>query len=129
VEIDLLRQGKHVVAVSPASIRGRRAPYIACVLRATAPTKAEVYPMPLQQRLPVIKVPLRPKDADVLLDLQAMIELVYRRGRYESDLDYSKDPVPTLTGPDADWAEQLLVARGLRKPAARKPRRRKTPPA
>jgi len=37
--------------------------------------------VPLRQRLPAIRVPLRETDADVPLDLQALIEQVYRHGR------------------------------------------------
>jgi hypothetical protein len=129
VEIDLLLQGKHVLAVSLANIPGeRRTPYMVCVRRAWVRGLAEVYPCPLSQRLPTIKVPLRPTDPDALLDLQALIEQCYRRGRYEGDLNYAVDPEPPLTGPDAEWADEMLRQRGLRPPPSgrkgkRKPRR------
>jgi hypothetical protein len=91
-----------------------------CVRRAWTPSQAEVYPMPLQQRLPTIKVPLRQTDPDALLDLQALIEQCYRRGRYEGDLNYAVDPEPPLLDPDDQWADEMLRLRGLRKaPASR----------
>ena len=37
-------------------------------------------------------------DGDVLLDLQALIEQCYRKGRYEKDLDYRADPEPPDDG-------------------------------
>jgi hypothetical protein len=125
VEIDLLRQGKHVLAVSLENISPQyRTPYMACVRRAWVRGKAEVYPMPLRHPLPTVKVPLRPTDADARLDLQALIEQCYRRGRYEGDLNYAVDPAPPLVGPDAEWAGEMLRQRGLRPQTGRKGKRK-----
>jgi hypothetical protein len=122
VEIDLLRQGQHVAAVARQHIPAdRRTPFPVCVRRAVNRGKAEVYPIRLQEALPVVKVPLRPQDADVLLDLPALVQQVYQRGRYEGDLDYSKAAEPPLGGPDAQWAEQWLRQKGLRPASRRKP--------
>ena len=129
VEIDLLRTGPHVVAVPRNSIRPDfRAPYLVCVRRATTPTKAEVYPAPLAQKLPTVAIPLRPADADVPLDVQALIEQCYRKGRYEGDLDYRRDPDLPFTGPDAEWVAELLRDKGLRPAAAPKRKRKRSPP-
>lgn len=130
VEIDLLRAGRHVVAIPRDNIPTAQRPrYLVCVCRATVPTKAEVYLISLAQPLPTIKVPLRPTDADVHLDLQALIEQCYRKGRYEVDLDYSRDPEPPLTGSDALWAAELLRSKGLREPEKpkRKPKGKRPP--
>jgi hypothetical protein len=128
VEIDLLRCGKHLVAVPLDNIPLRlRTPYRVCVRRATVRSKAEVYAIPLSGKLPTVKVPLRPGDADVLLDLQALIEQCYRNGRYEGDLDYRLDPDPPLSGPDAKWALELLLSKGLRPAAAPKKKRKRRP--
>jgi hypothetical protein len=71
VEIDLVRQG---TTVFPEAIRRvlreAGAGYGVCVFRAAQPVAYEVYPVRLRDRLPVIRVPLRPTDADVVLDLQ-----------------------------------------------------------
>jgi hypothetical protein len=115
VEIDLVRTGRHVLAVPLAEIPSRRrTPWMACVRRPWVRGKAEVYPLPIERRLPRIKVPLRQADADVPLDLQALIEQCYRRGRYEGDINYTLDPEPPLTGPDAEWADEMLRGQGLR---------------
>ncbi len=72
VEIDLNRYGVHTLAFPLDHLKPQgRTPYMTCVRRATRPDKAEVYPMPLWERLRVVKVPLRPDDDDVPLDLQA----------------------------------------------------------
>jgi hypothetical protein len=123
VEIDLVRRGRHVVAVPRDRIPERhQTPYLVCVRRATNKGIAEVYPVPLQLRLPIIKIPLRNTDADVTLDLQALIDLCYDLGGYDDWFDYAADANPPLTGADAEWADALLRERGLRaaKPAKRK---------
>ena len=79
--------------------------------------------MPLWERLPVVKVPLRPDDADVPLDLQALVEQCYRNGAYEGTLNYAVAPDPPLLGAERDWADDYLYEKGLRhskKAAARK---------
>src|SRR5437868_261529 len=61
VEIDLNRFGVHTLAFPLAHLKPEaRTSYMACVRRAVRRGKAEVYPMPLWERLPVIKIPLRP---------------------------------------------------------------------
>src|SRR5262249_39070898 len=61
VEIDLNRFGAHTLAFPLAHLKPQvRTPYMACVRRATRRDKAEVYPMLLWERLPVVMVPLRP---------------------------------------------------------------------
>jgi hypothetical protein len=65
------------------------------------------------RRLPPIRVPLRPTDADVRLDLQSLIDRCYANGRYD-DLDYREDPNPPLDAADATWADELLRGKKLR---------------
>ncbi len=82
--------------------------------------------MPLWERLPVVKVPLRPQDADVPLDVQALVEQCYRNGAYEGTLNYAVDPDPPLLGTDREWADARLAELGLR-PRKKSPRRRRKP--
>ena len=127
VEIDLNRFGTHTLAFPLAHVKPQfRTAYMACVRRITRRDKAEVYPMPLWERLPVVKVPLRPEDADVPLDLQALVEQCYRNGAYEGTLNYAVDPDPLLLGADKDWADAWLYEKGLR-PRKKLPRRRRKP--
>lgn len=114
VEIDLLRAGPHVLQVPLAQYPEEyRTPYKVCVHRGWK-AKAEIYRLPLRERLPVIRIPLRQTDADVPLDLQALIVQVYRHGRYD-DIDYTLPPVPALEPEDNVWADAVLRA------AARRP--------
>jgi hypothetical protein len=114
VEIDLLRAGRRVLLVAPEQILpSHRTTYQVCVRRGWQSTPAEIYRVPLRERLPVIPIPLRQSDADVPLDLQQILDQCYVNGRYES-LDYGIDPVPPLDTADAEWASQILKEKGLR---------------
>jgi hypothetical protein len=127
VEIDLNRFGSHTLAFPLAHLKPQgRTGYMACVLRATRRGMAEVYLMALWQRLPVIKVPLRPEDHDVPLDLQALVEQCYRNGAYEGTINYAVDPDPPLLGAERDWAEEWLREKGLR-PRKKPPRHKRKP--
>lgn len=108
VEIDLLRRGQRVLSV-PASMLPPQAEttYLACVRRGGR-SRFELYPMPLRSALPAIRIPLRETDDDIRLDLQAVVEQAYRKGRYHLSVHYAKPPEPRLAGADARWAQALL---------------------
>jgi hypothetical protein len=108
VEVDLLRGGKPVTLATPGLIPSdRRAPYHVSVWRATRRGQLEYYGAPLRRALPRVSVPLRAGDADVGLDLQVLVNLAYRRGRYD-DIDYTLPPEPPFEGDDAAWVQSLL---------------------
>lgn len=114
VEIDLIRAGSFVLAVPQERLPPScRTPYLACVRRAAEPQVAEVYPMPLRNSLPTIRIPLRSTDADVALPLQSLLDACYRDGRYRRT-NYRDDPTPRLDDADAAWADELLCTAGLR---------------
>src|SRR5690606_21442611 len=115
VEIDLLRTGYHTLAVDREKLRPeQRTPYLICVRRASRGWEAEVYPATYREPLPTIRIPLRPGDADVTLNLQSLITQCYDRGRYASTFNYSADPDPPLQLVEAQWADELLRDAGLR---------------
>jgi hypothetical protein len=80
-------------------------------IRANRPFQAEVIGLPLREPLPNIRIPLRPVDADIVLQLQPLIDECYRRGRYAS-IDYHHPPVPALNESDQQWAGHLLQDQG-----------------
>lgn len=114
VEIDLVRQG---VSVFPGVVRRvlhqAGAGYGVCVFRAARPVEQEVYPIRLRDRLPAIRVPLRPTDADGVVDLQALMDQCHERGRYHR-LNYRLDLDPPLPAEGAVWVDQILREHGLR---------------
>ena len=114
VEIDLLRGGDRVVMVPQQLVPpAYRTAYQVCVWRAEKPDTFAVYRVPLRERLPVIRIPLRPADRDALLDIQAILDQCYRNGGYD-DIDYRGEPDPPLTTADASWADALLREHGRR---------------
>jgi hypothetical protein len=113
VEIDLNRHGKSVSLASKYVPAECTATYHTSIWRGDSPFHVAYYPMPLRARLPVIPIPLRPTDPDATLDLQALIDMVYTRGRYD-DIDYSREPEPPLTGEDEAWLSELLRQKSLR---------------
>jgi hypothetical protein len=109
VEIDLIRCGIFTVAFGQKGIPKRRhTPYCVCVRRVARPGMAEVYRMPLRESLPTIRIPLRPADGDVTLNLQRLIDQAYMNGRYGATLNYSQSPEPALSEEDSRWANQIL---------------------
>jgi hypothetical protein len=115
IEIDLLRAGAHTVAI-PASVLAAEPPfdYLICLHRARAEGKYTFWLNRLEERLPLIRVPLEADLPDVPLDVQAVFDRNYEEGAYALTLDYTQEPVPPLKGEQAAWADALLRAKGLR---------------
>jgi hypothetical protein len=115
VEIDLLRAGERIIAFPFRQIPpSHRSTYQVCVHRGWQPRTFEVYAVPLQNRLPSVKIPLRETDSDVTLDLQSLIEQCYRNGGYDEDIEYGVALDPPLDGADTAWADELLRREGRR---------------
>jgi hypothetical protein len=112
VEIDLVREGDWVFSIDESVMPARkRTPYMVCVFRATRPGERAAYPLPLRERLPRIAIPLRPTDRDVVLDLQAVVDEAYEKGRYERT-DYRRPLDPPLSAEDSAWVKELLQKAG-----------------
>ncbi len=111
VEVDLIRGYRGVTlawrrSASPAL----ETAYHACARRATRRLALEVYPIGLWQRLPSIRIPLRPDDADIRLDLQRILDDTYRRGRLGELIDYSRPAEPPLGDAEARGAAEFIAA-------------------
>lgn len=97
LEIDLLRQGTRVPMVDPLP----PAPYFIFLSRVERRPISEVWPIQLNQPLPVVPVPLQAGDADVMLDVQAAFTAMYDGLRFDLAIDYTRPPdVPLPTTPD-----------------------------
>jgi hypothetical protein len=114
VEVDLLRGSrKHLHVDETRLAPEKRADYYVCVRRSTSLDRYEVYPIHLRERLPRVPIPLRPREDDLGLELQPLIDHVYVAGGHD-DIDYSIPPRPPLDDADAAWADELLRAAGKR---------------
>lgn len=104
IEIDLLREGQRVPMQQPLPA----ADYYVLVNRAESRPIADVWPIPLNSRLPEIPVPLLPGDADVTLDLQGALTTIYDILGYDLAVDYSLPPEIPLRADAAAWVAGLL---------------------
>jgi hypothetical protein len=121
VEIDLLRAGTHTTAVPLSHAREKVGTfdYHVCVHDFGDLEEFAVFPIQLEEPLPEIGVPLLPGDGPVALDLQVIFDHCYDDGAYLREIRYAEDvPVPPLRPEQAQWAIELLRAKGLVPPAA-----------
>lgn len=110
VEIDLLRIGEPLIPREVLPL-GDYFVHAAC---ATSRPRGKVWPIRLQERLPVVGIPLKESDPDVALDLQQVLDTVYNRAAYDRTIDYRRPPEVPLTRKHAAWANRLLKDKGLR---------------
>ena len=91
VELDLLRGGQRMPMLDPWP----DSPYTLLVARARAQL-CRVWRAHYRRPLPAFPVPLAKPDADILLELQPMIDEIYDRFRYVRSIDYGKSLTPAL---------------------------------
>jgi hypothetical protein len=116
LEIDLLRMGRRVPMREPLP----DAPYFVFLSREEKRPYLDVWPIQLDEPLPVVPVPLLPDDPDVLLDLQLALTTLYDEMGYDLSVDYSQPPEIPLEGEAANlkqlravWATELLQKAGF----------------
>src|SRR5205823_5774889 len=108
VEIDLVRAGSWTLPEHDGRLRipDNRVCHAICVTRAGRLWRHEFYLCPLRERLPVIRIPLRPGEPDVVLDLQPLVDQCYERGRYARKIDYSHSPEPPIPAEELAWTRE-----------------------
>ena len=104
VEIDLLRGGQPL----PVKQEVKTGDYSILVSRSDQRPLAELYEFGLRQSIPAFALPLKPLDGSIVVDLQTLIEGVYRRAKYYLAIDYSKPPNPHFSLQDAAWARKMM---------------------
>jgi hypothetical protein len=108
VEIDLLRRGRRLQVVE----EWPDCPYYIMVMRKEKAPAASVWPANALEPMPKIPIPLSPAYADVVLELQPLVDAIYRRSRYSVDLQYH---LPTKMQLRADELQRLLEDKNQRK--------------
>lgn len=103
VEIDLLLEGQRVPHGKPLPAGD----YYAYVSRGERRPNCDVFGWSIRQPIPPVPIPLRPPDADLILDLQALFETTYVRGRYRRSLAYSQKLGLPLSEENRQWATEL----------------------
>jgi hypothetical protein len=102
VEIDLLRGGARVPITGLPDCD-----YCILIAQSEKDSAIAVWPIHLRQRLPVVPIPLRKPDRDVVLDIQALIGRAYDAAGYE-DYIYERPIEPPLSDDDALWALAIV---------------------
>ncbi len=105
VEIDLLRGGKRHAMRVPWP----KSPYYIMVARKNQVGECGIWPAFSTSRLPPFPVPLLPQDADLVVDLQPMIDAIFARSRYFLDVQYDK-PLPGLDEDEISLLPKLTAA-------------------
>ncbi len=93
VEFDLLRGGERPGAeVADPAID---TDYVLLVnrYRGLQDRFSEIWPIALNESLPLLPIPLLTPDPDVILDLNAALREIYQRGAYHKRIDY-RQPLP-----------------------------------
>lgn len=105
IEIDLLRRGTRPFAHPQLPA----VPYLVMLTRAQSQV-VEVWPITVQDPLPIIPVPLRLPDTDVPLDLATALREIYDEAFYNLSIDY-RQPTPKPPFPEADlaWMDTILA--------------------
>ena len=114
-EIDLTRGGdrRAVMTKLAQELPQPHPAFLALIHRTSRHThqlQREYYQLPMEKPLKPIRIPLRSGDADVILRLQPLVELAYKKGRYGS-LDYSQRLTPPLSYAEQAFLEQCLATR------------------
>ncbi|MEA5617871.1 DUF4058 family protein [Cronbergia sp. UHCC 0137] len=104
IEIDLLRRGTrpfqhpHIPDVS----------YLISLIRAYSGV-VNIWTIKLQDRLPIIPIPLHTPDTDIALDLQDALHTIFDEAAYDLSIDYNQlPPPPPINMVDAEWIQTLL---------------------
>ena len=108
VEVDLIRQGDYVPAFPENRIpKDWRTTCQISVRRTHIGNQAELYRVPLREKQPNIRIPLRPADTGVILQIQPLIDDCYRDGGY-GEIDFEQQPEPDFDESDATRARALI---------------------
>lgn len=105
LEVDLLRRGTRPFAHP----RLPDAAYAIALTRARS-NVMDVWPLGVQDPLPIVPVPLRSPDSDVPLPLTEVMAAIYDEAAYDLSIDYRQmPPPPALLAVDALWLQTLLT--------------------
>lgn len=106
VEIDLIRAG------IPMTMIGEVQPsdYCLIVSRSSQRPQADLYDFDLREPISSVPLPLRPEDEEPWVELQAIVQDVCDRARYNERIDYRRTvPPPKLSEADQQWVDELLA--------------------
>lgn len=104
IEIDLLRSGEPM----PVLVNDE-APYRILVSRGYRRPAADLYAFSLTEPLPTVPIPLLKGDAEPVVDLQAVLDDIYTRARFDLSIDYEQSLKPALSEDETTWVKTTLA--------------------
>ncbi|GAB4230349.1 MAG: hypothetical protein Kow00121_59130 [Elainellaceae cyanobacterium] len=111
VEIDLLRVGEPMTILDAED-----STYRILVSRGNRRPAADLYAFGLRDPIPSIPIPLRPNDPEPTVELQRLLNEIYRRARFDLAIDYFQPLKPPLGQEDAEWVCAILQQSSLDAP-------------
>jgi Protein of unknown function (DUF4058) len=103
LEIDLLRRGTR-----PFVFYKSTAHYQMMLLRGGT-SNAAIWSVNVQDKLPVLPVPLLAPDPDVILELGKALDIIFERSLYHLSLDYAQTPAPPVfSETDLAWISEIV---------------------
>jgi hypothetical protein len=105
VELDLLLRGRRLPLERPLP----EADYFYFLCRSDGRPDCQVYHWGLRDRLPVLPVPLQSPDPDLLIDLQAVFNTSYERGRFARRLLYANSPPVRRSQEEQEWVREKIA--------------------
>ncbi len=70
--------------------------------------QSEIWPVAIDQPLPVLPIPLLAPDPDVSIDFSPLVQTIYQDARYDLRVDYAEHvPAPPLRPAMRSWWQQL----------------------
>jgi len=110
VEIDLLRTGEPMTMWG----NGRQTHYRILISYSERRPMADLLAFSVRQPIPTFRLPLKRAEEEPVVDVGHLLHELYDRAGYDLRVDYRAEPVPSLEGDDATWADALLRQAGLR---------------
>ena len=92
---------------------GRQSDYSILISRAWKRPNADLYPFTLRQPIPAFPIPLKKEDAEPLIELNTLLNLVYQKARLELLVDYQQPLKPALSSEDREWATRIIASTGV----------------
>lgn len=115
IEIDLLRGGRHTVAIDAEQVDVLRPfDYLICTYRTAPRMGFWVQPWKLPAAVPDLTVPLEPGLSELRLTFKPLIDAAYVNSAFRKLINYEVEPIPPLAPEDAAWADTLQREAGLR---------------
>ncbi|MFO0803096.1 MAG: DUF4058 family protein [Gemmataceae bacterium] len=111
IEIRSSGDARRVTAIEVLSLANKTA---GSAGRAAYRQKQREFLEAVNERLPVVPVPLLASQAPVNVDLQPLLDRAYDNRRYSRQLRYDDPCDPPLTAEQHAWAEAILRDKGLK---------------